>query len=56
MRCSLFDFENQQFGEVWNEETIKELKDFEPVGGTPLRSEPLEYYCWYGKRLPQWFE
>ena len=25
---NLFEFENQQFGDLWNDETIKELKEY----------------------------
>ena len=51
-RMNLFEYENKVFGEVWNEKTIKELQEQEPVGGTGW--EQKEYELWYGRRFPQW--
>lgn len=35
---NLLEYENSIFGDLWNEETIKELKDFEP----PKKSYPAD--------------
>lgn len=58
MPCSLFEFENERFGNVWDANTIEEIRKSEPQegSGTPLGSEPAPYYCWRGSRIPQWFE
>lgn len=56
---NLFEYENSIFGDLWNEETIKELQQYKPpegTTGTPLNEEPAPYYCWQGTRIPCWFE
>lgn len=56
---NLFEYENSIFGDLWNEETIKELQQYKPpegTTGTPLNEEPDPYYCWQGTRIPCWFE
>lgn len=55
---NLFEYENSIFGDLWNEETIKELQQYKPPEGTgtPLNEEPDPYYCWQGTRIPCWFE
>ena len=54
----LLDFENAQLPGTWNEETIKELKEYHPPEGTGTAhdDEPNPYYFWRGSRLPGWFE
>lgn len=54
----LFEYENQQFPGTWTDETIKELREYEPpkCTGTPLNEEPDCFYCWRGTRIPKWFE
>lgn len=67
---NLLEYENSIFGDVWNEQTIKELKESAP----PERREYTEkemfpdidrsdegweirdrqYECWHGTRFPQW--
>ena len=66
---NLLEFENQQFGDVWNEETINELRShiqphkryqilFPKVDRTNEGWEMKqdEYYMWRGWRIPKWFE
>ena len=56
---NLFEFENERFGkDLWTKEAIKECQKSEPNedSGTPINKGPEEYYCWYGKRIPCWFE
>ena len=52
---NLLDYENSIFGDVWNNETIKELEEYEPPKGTGTIEQDT-YYCWQGKRIPSWFE
>lgn len=68
-KLSLFEYENQMFGDIWTEESIKELRRHEPKRNRPSilfpdvdRTDPNwnltpdEYYCWQGSRIPCWFE
>jgi len=47
---NLLEFENQLFKDLWNEETIKELKEHEPPEGTGT-IEPRQYECYAGSYL-----
>jgi hypothetical protein len=55
---NLFEYENSVWGEVWNDKTIKEIQKYEPPEGTgtSINEEPDAYYCWYGTRIPCFFE
>lgn len=69
---NLFEFENQQFPGTWTEETRKEVRKSKPPERKERTEEemfpdvdrtdpnwedtPDEYYCWYGRRIPCWFE
>lgn len=66
---NLLEFENQQFGDLWNEQTIKELKEYQPpkkendvmfpdVDRSDERFEMHqdEFHCMRGWKFPQWFE
>lgn len=69
---NLLEFENTQFSGLWNEETIKELEEYEPLKRREYTEKemfpdvnrcdegwenvPDEYYCWLGWRIPQWFK
>ena len=55
----LFEFENERFGkDLWTKEAIEECRESKPNkdSGTPINNKPDEYYCWYGTRIPCWFE
>lgn len=56
---NLLEFENKQFPGLWNEETIKELKEHKPTqrkdpGKIEFgweNEEPLGYECYCGRYL-----
>lgn len=51
---NLIDYENQMYGDLWNEKTLKELKEYEPPENTGT-IEQQQYECYFGRYIPDSF-